>query len=250
MKLAPPVYLVGSGAQGIGLTDDRDCHVYLLDGGLELGIVDAGAGLDVPAIVEQIRNDGFNPGDVKHLLLTHAHGDHAGGAAALREALGEPRVYVHADCADYLRQGDEEALSVDLGKRAGIYPDGYRFAPCPVDVELQDGQSIDVGNLTLETMDTPGHSRGHTSFLMKHEGRTHFFGGDLLFFGGTILLQDIWDCELRPYLQSIKRLRSAGIDLFWPGHRQFSLRDGQRHIDAALRIIDGLLVPPNLSYGW
>ena len=250
MKLAPPVYLVGSGSQGISLTDPCDCHVYLIDGGTELALVDAGAGMDVGAILEQIKNDGFAPTQVKHLILTHAHADHAGGAAALCEALGHPRVYLHADIADCLRNGDEEASSVVQGRQGGVYPDGYQYDPCPVDVELQHGQTINVGQLALEAVDTPGHSRGHMCFMMKHDERTWFFGGDLLFFGGKILLQDIWDCDLRAYLGSIKGLRDAGIDVFLPGHRAFSLRDGQRHIEAALRIIDQLLVPPNLSYGW
>ena len=249
MKLTPPIWLVGSGAQGINLTDARDCHVYLVDGGTELGLIDAGAGLDVPSIIRHIKNDGFEPTRVEHLLLTHAHGDHAGGAAALRQELGEPRVYLHADSADDLRHGDEQAVSLDEGKRVGIYPADYHLAPCPVDVELHDGQSIQIGALTLETVATPGHCRGHTSFLLRHEGRTFFFGGDLLFFGGRILLQNIPDCDLQAYLQSIKRLRHAGIDVFLPGHVEFSLRDGQRHVDAALEIIDGLLVPPNFTYG-
>jgi len=250
MKLAPPVYLVGSGSQGISLTDPWDCHVYLVDGGTELALVDAGAGMDVAAILEQITNDGFDLAQVKHLIFTHAHADHAGGAAELRQALGQPRVYLHADIADCLRNGDEEAASVVQGRHGGIYPDGYKYNSCPVDVELKDGQQIRVGQLVLETVDTPGHSCGHMCFTMKHDGRTWLFGGDLLFFGGKILLQDIWDCDLRAYLASIKGLRNAGIDVFLPGHQAWSLRDGQRHVDAALRIIDQVLVPPNLSYGW
>ena len=106
MKLCDQIYLVGSGNQGIGISDDYDCHVYLIDGGDELALVDAGGGLDVGPILENIRHDGLDPSRVRHLLLTHAHFDHAGGAAQLRSALGDPRIYMHADCARYLREGD------------------------------------------------------------------------------------------------------------------------------------------------
>lgn len=250
MKLTESVYLVGSGAQGIGLSDDFDCHIYLIDGGGELAILDAGAGLDVPRIVDNIASDGLDPSKVRHLVLTHAHGDHAGGAAALRAALGEPRVYIHADCAPFLSQGDEKAINLGEAKRVGIYPPDYRFESCPVDVELREGDEIQIGKFKLTTVETPGHCRGHTSFMMKEGERTFLFGGDVVFFGGTILLQNIWDCDLGAQIDSLKKLRGAGVDVFLPGHLTFSLTNGQRHIDAALKYIDGLLIPPNFSYGW
>ena len=235
---------------GIGLSDDYDCHVYLIDGGQELGLVDAGGGMGVPEILDHIRNDGFDPARVRHLILTHAHGDHAGGAARLVEALGGPRVYMHADSAAFVRDGNAEAVYLPQAIEAGIYPADYRFEACPVDVDLHEGDTISIGELTLRAIDTPGHCSGHMSFMMGHGGRNFFFGGDLVFFGGTILLQNIPDCDLQAQIQSLKKMRDAAVDVFLPGHLTFSLRNGQRHIDAALKIIDGLLVPPNFTYGW
>jgi len=250
MKLTDHIYLVGSGGQGFNLTDDYDCHIYLLDCGDELALIDAGAGMGVPQIVENIRGHGFEPAQVGHLLLTHAHGDHAGGAARMAAALGEPRVYMHQDSAPYLIGGDEKAISLAPAKRVGLYPEDYVFEPHPVDVQLKDGDQIVIGNLELRAVSTPGHSSGHLSFLLDHDGRTEFFGGDLVFFGGQILLQNAWDCDLQDHLRSLEKLRDAAIDGFFPGHRSFCLKNGQRHIDAALTIIDGLLVPPNFTYSW
>jgi glyoxylase-like metal-dependent hydrolase (beta-lactamase superfamily II) len=171
MKFTERIYLVGSGSQGFGLTDDYDCHVYLVDGGEALALIDAQAGMGVPQIVQNIREHGFDPMRVRHLLLTHAHGDHAGGAAKLRSALDGAHVAMHADCAPFLRTGNERAISLADAKRVGLYPYDYRFEPCPVDTELLDGQIITVGDLQIQTVATPGHSRGHTSFLMEHAGR-------------------------------------------------------------------------------
>lgn len=250
MKLTDQIYLVGSGSQGFSMTDDYDCHVYLIDGGAELAIVDAGAGMGTPQIVENIRNHGFEPDRVRHLLLTHAHGDHAGGAAKMRTALDKPRVYMHADCAPFLRNGDEKAISLADAKRVGFYPKDYYFEPCEVDVELREGQNVTVGDLQLQLIETPGHSRGHSSYLIKHDDRTILFGGDLVFFGGKILLQSTWDCDLQAHLHSLVKLRNAHIDVLLPGHLTPSLKNGQRHIDAAVKFVDGLLIPPNFSYGW
>jgi hydroxyacylglutathione hydrolase len=55
MRLTPEVHLVGSGDSGFGLTDPFDCHVYLLDGGSEAALVDAGIGTGVDEILANAR---------------------------------------------------------------------------------------------------------------------------------------------------------------------------------------------------
>lgn len=250
VKIHERIYLVGSGDQGFSMTDSSDCHVYLIDGKAELAMVDTGSGHSIPQILQNIRNEGFDPKRLKHLLLTHAHLDHAGGVARLRAGLAGVRVYMHADCAPYLQNGDERAISLAGAKQAGLYPKDYPFEPCEVDTALRGAQAVSFGDLQLECIETPGHSRGHVSYLMQYRGSKILFSGDLVFFGGKILLQNTWDCDLQAQIGSLKKLREARIDVLLPGHLTFSLRDGQRHIDAALKFIDGLLIPPNFSYSW
>jgi glyoxylase-like metal-dependent hydrolase (beta-lactamase superfamily II) len=249
MKLTERVYLVGSGASGFGLTDRYDCHIYLLDGGDELALMDVGAGMGVADIVANVRADGFDPASIRHIILTHVHGDHGGGTARVCAALGHAAaVYSHADCADFLREGNEEAVSLNVAKEFGIYPPDYVFEPCRVDMELEEGRSLQVGDLELEVVETPGHCTGHTSFVMRHMDRTYFFGGDLVFFGGRILLQNIYDCDLQAYIVSLMKVADLGVDVFLPGHRGLALSQGQRHIDAAVSHLKEGLVPPNLTY--
>jgi len=251
MQLTDRIYLVGSGAMGFGMTDAFDCHVYLIDGGDELALIDVGAGMGVPAILENVRSHGFDPAAIRHILLTHAHGDHGGGTARMvRALLDAPAVYLHTDAAEFLRSGDEDGISLSFAKEKGMYPSDYQLEPCPVDVELREGMEITVGDLRLEVLDTPGHCNGHASFIMRHDERTIFFGGDLVFFGGRILLQNIYDCSLQNHAASLAKVAEVEIDLFLPGHLTFSLSDGRRHIDAALRYFQGGLVPPNLAHSW
>ena len=255
MKLTDRIYLVGSGSFGFNLTDDYltddyDCHVYLLDGGSELALVDTGAGRGTEQIVENVRLHGFDPGRIRHLLLTHAHIDHAGGVARLRTALDGPRVYLGRECAAFLREGDEQAVSLPAGRRVGLFPENLRFEACPVDVELQPGSALTVGDLQLEAIETPGHSAGHCSFLLRQGRQVTFFAGDLVFHRGRILLQNTWDCDLRAHLDSLIKMRDAGIDILLPGHLTLSLSQGQNQIDTALRYVDGLLIPPNLTHQW
>ena len=245
MKLTDRVHLVGSGMLGFGLTDRFDCNVYLLDGGDSLALVDAGAGLDQVRILDQVRADGFDPARIEHVILTHQHADHAGGAAGFRKALGA-RVCLSAASARLLREGDEAGVSLAIAKRAGAYPAHYRYSACPVDLELRHGDAIAVGDLSLRVLDTPGHCHSHQSFALIHDDRTYLFGGDLIFHGGQILLQNIPDCSIGDYAASLESLRNLGVDVLLPGHLCPDLANGQRHIEAAANIFAGLLIPRNL----
>jgi len=250
MKLADRVYLVGSGSQGFDLTDAYDCHVYLVDGGDEMALIDVGAGMGADAILQNVRRDGLDPSLIKHLILTHGHGDHAGGAARMRQLLRDPAVYASGAIADSLRKGDEEAVSLDVAKRAGIYPTDYRLEPCPVDHELEESATIQVGDLGLLVLDTPGHCDGHVSLVLDMGPERLLFAGDVVFFGGKILLQSIRDCRLDAQISSLRKLRGLSVTALLPGHLTFSLTDGQRHIERANLALDRLLIPEQMVSAW
>jgi hydroxyacylglutathione hydrolase len=246
MKIAERIHLVGSGQLGFSLTDDYDCHVYLLDGGDECALIDAGGGRDTAGILAQIEGDGIDPRRVRTLLLTHAHADHAAGAAALRERLGL-KVLASPTVAGYVREGDERAISLDVARRAGVYPTEFVFPPCPVDGELADGATVRVGDLTLEAVETPGHAVGHLSYVLRRNGLTSVFCGDAVFFGGKILLQGTWDCSVQDSIRSVERLAALSVDGLFPGHLTFVLRQGRRQIARAMDAIANLLPPSQLG---
>jgi glyoxylase-like metal-dependent hydrolase (beta-lactamase superfamily II) len=250
MQLAERIHLVGSGSLGFDLTDPYDCHIYLVDGGTELGLIDVGAGMGAADVVANVRRAGFDPARIRQVLCTHAHGDHAGGAARMRALLPNASLSVSGDVADLVRAGDEAGTSVAVAKAAGIYPLDYRLQPCPVEGELADGERIAIGDLVLECIETPGHSSGHLSFLLEYDGRRSLFGGDVVFHGGTILLQNIHDCSLEAMVASLRKLRGLAVDALFPGHLAFSLRDGQRHIESANQTLDRLLIPDQMVSAW
>ena len=83
-------------------------------------------------------------------------------------------------------------------------------------------------------------------FVLHDRGRRDLFTGDTLLFGGRIILQDTWDCDLRTHLDSLRRLGRLDIRGLFPGHRTVSVSDGQRHVAAAVEAIDRGRVPPTL----
>ena len=260
MKIADRIHLVGSGISsgmgfdptdmGFDLTDAYDCHVFLLDGGDELAIIDTGAGRGAERILENVKAAGFDPASVRQIVLTHAHVDHAGGAAKMRGLLGSPAVLASAVCADWIRTGDEQKVSLDAAKKAGFYPVEYVLEPCPVDAELADGDTIRVGDLALTVLDTPGHSDGHVSLLLERDGKQTLFSADAVFYGGHILLQNIWDCRLDAVIRTLRRLRELEVTALIPSHLGYSVSNGQRHIERANEALDRLLVPNQLISAW
>ncbi|HEV2107738.1 MAG TPA: MBL fold metallo-hydrolase, partial [Thermomicrobiales bacterium] len=188
----------------------------------------------------------LDPKAVRHLLLTHAHADHSGGAAGLRARL-DLTVAASNEAATTVRTGDEQRLSLDVARRAGAYPLDYRYDTCPVDVELGDGESYHVGDLVLTALATPGHSGDQLSFVLRQADKVSVFCGDTVFAGGRVLLQDIWDCSVQASCRSVERLAGLGIEGLYPGHLSFSVQRGHRHVDRAMAQVRQLLPPEQLA---
>lgn len=248
MRITDRIYLVGSGRTGFSLTDDYDCHVYAVDAGSEIVLIDAGGGRATEKILDVVRSDGLAPERISHLLLTHVHGDHAAGAKGLRDAIESlagrpPTIYAHAIAAGWLRAGDETAISLDVARATEMYPPDFAFPACPVDRELDDDDTVEIGDLTFRAIASPGHSRGHLSYVVSINDRLQLFAGDALFFGGRVSLQNTWDCSIQETTSTIERLSALDWDGFYPGHLSFSVTDGHRHVDAAVRAVRRLGIP-------
>ncbi len=247
MRLTKDICLVGGGNSGFGLSAPLDCHIYVIDGGSEAAIVDAGMGGKYGAtaqILTNIEGDGVEIGKISTLLLTHYHADHAGGAADFRDRLGLDVVGSPLTTAT-LAIGDEEQISLPFAKQSGFYPADYVFEPCPGRGTLTEGAMFQVGELTVTVYETPGHSDGHVSLLVTGGDRTYLIGGDLVFFGGTIIAQNIPDCSIQNYSASTLKMAEVEFDAFLPGHFSISLTNGKRHIDQAAAQFRQLIIPRN-----
>lgn len=249
MRLTPEVYLVGGGATlGFGLSDDPDCHVYLIDGGDSCALIDCGLadGSSLDRIAENMAREGLDPAKLTTLILTHYHMDHAGGAAKARERFGLA-VWAPREAAEVLRTADERAVALDVAKLSGLYPADYRFEPVAVDRELDEGDVLRIGSLELRAIATPGHCNGHYSYLMQGKERSYLFAGDAIFAGGRVVWQNIHDCSVPLTVASIRKLRDIEFDALLPGHAAVVMNDGKRHVEIAADLCDKLALPKNLT---
>jgi hydroxyacylglutathione hydrolase len=248
VRITDEVYIVGGGVtNAFGLSDDPDCHIYLINGGEELALIDCGmaSGDSLERILGNVRAEGFDPGKITKVILTHYHMDHAGGAACFRERLGV-EVVAPAGAAPALRTGDERAVALDVAKAAGFYAADYRFQPVEVSCEVREGDRVPVGNLELEVFETPGHCDGHVSLLLRGRVRRYLFAGDAVFSGGRVVLQNIHDCSIQKSAASIAKLADLDFDALLPGHAAICLDSGPRHIAMAHKACQSLFVPKNL----
>jgi glyoxylase-like metal-dependent hydrolase (beta-lactamase superfamily II) len=245
MRLTEDVYLVGGGDYGFNLTHRLDSHVYLIDGGDDLVLIDAGFGPGQDEILELIRADGFEPSRISRILITHYHADHVGGAAGLVATTGA-ELWAPTEAAGTIRVADADRIGLTWAQSFGFYPEEYRWEPCEVAHEFVDGEQIGVGELSLDAISTPGHCDGHYVFLLQGRQRSYLFASDLVFWGGAIILQNVPDANLQLYAASMNRIAEREFDALLPGHHMISLRNGRRHVDLAARDFNRIGLPRDL----
>jgi hydroxyacylglutathione hydrolase len=239
------ISVVGGGTTGLGISHAIDPNVYLLSGGEDLALVDAGAGRGEDRILQNVRSLGYEPGRIGHIFLTHAHADHAGGAASLAEKLGA-QVYLSELEREALESADEEALGLTIARRNGYYPEDYRLRACKVDVALKGGERLRCGDLELAVIPTPGHSTGSVCFLAETEEGVALFAGDTVFAGGRISLIVAPGSDLLALQESVARLGGLNVTSLLPGHGIFPLEGGQVHIDQAIEAFATMLPPRSI----
>ncbi|HVM27032.1 MAG TPA: MBL fold metallo-hydrolase [Mycobacteriales bacterium] len=147
-------------------------NAFLLEGDDgTLTLVDAGTKASPRRVLAALAQLGKAPQDVTHLLLSHAHNDHTGGAAAVQRATGS-RVATHDTEAAYVREGrmptpDSATWGGLLMARLPRVASG--FARVDVDDTFTDGNVLPLAG-DISVVHTPGHTPGHCSFLHRRSG--------------------------------------------------------------------------------
>jgi len=240
-QLTEHVYLVGSGK--LGLSHDLDCNVYLLASGGEYAVVDTGAGVGAEEIVDNVCAILGDLSKLRYLLLTHCHGDHAGGVSSLKQ-VSPAKVVTSPFEHQMLERGSEYEIGLTQAKYAGTYPSDYVFSNAPGDIALNHSEGLLLGTLEITALITPGHTKGSTCFLVTGDGPSMLFSGDTIFWGGLISLLNTPGSEISDYRSGVQALKGLGIECLFPGHGLWTVRNGQAHIDKLLEYFCRSGVPP------
>lgn len=154
---------------------DRVIATAVLSGPDGVTLVDPGPTSCLPALEDGLRQRGLTLRDVRALLLTHIHLDHAGAAGTIVERVPAIRVYVHERGAPHLI--DPAKLLASATRLYGDQMDTLwgAFLPVPsanVNV-LQGGERVAVAGTTLRVAYTPGHAKHHVSYLDETTGAAY-----------------------------------------------------------------------------
>ena len=144
-------------------------------------LVDTGIPGSEPAFAAAFDELGLRRADLRRIVITHGHEDHMGSAAALREWGDGVTVYAHRADAPIVRGLRRRAEPVLTAAEEPIFASVTAgmpaVPPCPVDVELGDGDTIDFGG-GARVIATPGHTDGSIAVALPEHGV--LFTGDLV----------------------------------------------------------------------
>ena len=197
-QITPDIWYVGSEGLAAYLIKTR-AGAILIDGTMTA---------NVPTVERNIVAAGVKLRDVKYILVSHAHFDHAEGVAALAKATG----------AQVLAgRGDVAAM------RTGIPPGEtnygvIKFPAAPQTRGLADGQRITLGGTTLTAIVTPGHTPGCTSYRMTSGDKRVLFACSLTVAGNKLVGNRRYPGIVADFRRSFERIERERADILLPFH--------------------------------
>lgn len=195
----------------------RWSQAYLMETESGLYLIDAGVRGYEKQVLEAMR--GLGRSDLRLIFITHAHLDHYGSAAALRNLTGAPIAIHHADGDTMTHAGTPLGNPRGWGKLLEkMMPLLQPFLQPPLtraDVLLRDGDNLETFGLQARILHTPGHTPGSSCLIVEDK---FAFAGDMLSTHGQPHAQRYiaFDWELTS--GSLKRLIELGPELTYPGH--------------------------------
>src|SRR5262245_41954310 len=205
VKIAGPIWFVGTKGLAAYLFPTGHGHI-LLDGGMPGS---------ARAFEAAIREAGFRPEDIKILLITHAHVDHAGVVAHFKRLSGAQVVVMDRE-AELLASGGRTDF------RYGDVP-AFHFPGVIADRRIKDGDTVTLGNVKLTARLGAGHTKGATTWITEVEenGKTYkvVFPSSLSINSGYRLVVDpSYPGIADDYARTIAMLESLKPDIWLPAH--------------------------------
>ncbi len=176
-------------------------------------LVDAGLNIS-NEVIDTAEKSGL---DVDRIILTHRHADHVGDAEVLSEELEAP-LFAPEKEAEALRAGDDRTIM------------GSNFGKKIPPLEVEDLEKNYSG---FRVIDTPGHTAG--SICLYHLDEKILFSGDTVFSQGSVGRTDLPTGDREELKKSVKRLSELDVRSLYPGHMSPVEKEGNDHIERALK---------------
>ncbi|HEY0068794.1 MAG TPA: MBL fold metallo-hydrolase [Chloroflexia bacterium] len=204
-------------------------RVYALQDPDGLTIVDAGLQIAPGRIAAQLRKAGYEPGDVKRILVTHAHPDHVGGLPGLKQLTGAEVI-----CSELERPVVEGKVAIgmispykEILEARRIKPPQTLLKGTPVDRTVGEGDVLGEVLGGLHVLLTPGHALGHLTFWHP-ERRVAICGDVIMHLGRLTLPLPPLTPDMDENRRSVRRVADLEPEALLFGHGKPLLEDTAR----------------------
>src|SRR6058998_3974581 len=183
--------------------------IYLIDDE-EKALVEAGTSNDAGSILAAVREFGLRPNDIDHVIVSHIHLDHAGGAGFLLKEMENATVYVHERGVKHLVDPSKLVASAAsaLGDMAAEFGTMAPIATGRLHA-VRDNETLDLGGRVLRFLDSPGHAP-HELTILDEKNRCVYTGDAAgLYFPGDEILMPVTPApafDLEKNLETFRRL--------------------------------------------
>jgi glyoxylase-like metal-dependent hydrolase (beta-lactamase superfamily II) len=205
------------------IAEQEGSNCFLLKGSKQTALVDSSAAGNSKQLIAFLKEMKLDAGSIGLILHTHGHADHIGCDALFPKA----EIAMHEKDAEKINNNDVNFACAHFFPGTGLPK---------VSLFLKDNQLIDLGNLQLRILYTPGHTAGSVCFLLEKQGV--LFSGDTLFAGG-IGRTDLPTGDETQLYESLQRLQKISFKTLFPGHGPVlqGAKENRENIELVLREI-------------
>ncbi|MCF6358119.1 MAG: MBL fold metallo-hydrolase [Draconibacterium sp.] len=243
---------------------DGQQNSFLIETETGLILVDPGMESNTKLIVKQIEILGYNQSDVKYILLTHCHVDHAHSANYWQKLGAE--IHIHQLGENPIRTGNE------ITAWYLIDGDEREFPKVEGEISIfHDGDKLNFGDLNISVCHTPGHTPDSCCFYFRKEDKNILIGGDTIFHNGKHGWMGHPYSDYEQYLKSLWKLNRFAVggkvhnekdrimvrnpiafDFLLHGHTAISMENVTRDIDKGIEIMSYTLQQrrKGIDYQW
>jgi hydroxyacylglutathione hydrolase len=197
------------------------CCVYLVHDSDEWMLIDIGYEDTLDDIIDLIRQMDFRLSQCKYLIATHADVDHVQALKRAKEILPQATVVGHRHAAKLLATGERIMTYAEIAAQGISIP----MPRVELDKTIDEGDKLQVGNLSVDVWHTPGHAPAQLSFRL---GKL-LFSGDNIYRDGCVGNIDAHHgSDIPAFIKSLKRIKESDVEWLLPSHGPIFRKDNKQ----------------------